>query len=125
MINLTGCFFPPKARSHGLAEDAIIGKETLKMHGFLDQQTTTATTYIVTRNLDDDALFYSLVKVIFSFRVSGQTSIGFEAVFSPMIQYNYGLDGYARLNDSLYVWELVLLIFLSLFLCGKSIGLCF
>jgi hypothetical protein len=109
-----GMFFPTQSEK-SWAEDAIIGKMTLKMHGFLDQQTTTATTYIVTRNLDEDALFYALVKVTFSFRVSGQTSIQFETIFSPMIQYNYGTGDYDFKHRQMYVWEVVFLVIFSLF----------
>lgn len=109
-----GAFFPTK-NEKSWVEDAILGAKTLKMHGFFDKQTTEATVYLVTRNLDADALFYTLVKITFSFRVNGYSNVKYEAIFSPMIQYEYGTDSYGWRNRQMYIWEIMFLIIFGLF----------
>ena len=109
-----GAFFPT-ASEQVWVEDALIGKTTLKMHGFLDKQTTEASVFFILRNLDADALFYTLVKVSFEFRVNGYTNVMYHPIFSPIIQYEYGSDGYAWRNRQMYVWEVIFLILFSLF----------
>jgi hypothetical protein len=104
-----GAFFPTGSEQMWV-QDALLRKKTMKMHGFLNKQTTDATVYLVTRNLDADALFYTLVKVSFEFRVNGYSNVKYKAVFSPMIQYEYGTDGYGWRNRQMYVWEIMFLI---------------
>jgi hypothetical protein len=96
-------------------EGAILDEKTLRMHGFFDKQTTEATVYFVTRNLDEAALFYTLVKISFSFRVNGYSNVRYEAVFSPMTQYEYGMDGYGWRNRQMLVWEVMFLVLFGLF----------
>ena len=109
-----GSFFPTGSEQMWV-EDAIVGKMIMKMHGFLDQQTTDASVYLLTRNLNEDALFYTLVKVSFEFRVNGYSNVKYLPIFSPMIQYEYGSDGYAWRNRKMYVWEIMFVILFALF----------
>lgn len=109
-----GAFFPTGSEQMWV-EDAILGKKTLKMHGFLDHQTTDATVYIITRNLNADALFYTLIKVSFEFRVNGYSNVKYLPIFSPMIQFEYGTDGHGWRNRQMYIWEILFLVVFSLF----------
>jgi hypothetical protein len=61
-------------------------QSSLQFHHVLDANTRVFTLYVVTRNLGDDALFYSLLRVRFVQKTDGSVRVSLKPTFIPIIQ---------------------------------------
>ena len=86
-----GSFFPTSSLKNWV-EDAHYFSTQLQMANTLDEQTRTFIVYLITRNLNEDDLFYSRVKLTFIFTVEGSSSVELETTYSPIIDFSYGTN---------------------------------
>jgi hypothetical protein len=72
----------------------------LKMTNMLDENSRSFIVYFITRNLNKDGLYYTLLKMTFSISIEGDTTVNLETTFSPMIDYSYGLNNNEWVSES-------------------------
>ena len=99
--NAYGSFFPTSSLKNWV-EDAHHFSTQFQMANALDEQTRTFIIYLITRNVNEDGLFYSRVKLTFLFTVEGSSSVQLDVTYSPMIDFSYGTSGYDWVSLLLY-----------------------
>jgi hypothetical protein len=86
-----GAFFPTTSASDWV-EDSRHFSTQLQMSNMLDQHSRAFIVYIILRNLNDDGLFYTLLKMTFNINIQGAATVSLDTTFSPMIDYSYGTN---------------------------------
>mmetsp|Transcript_21112 Transcript_21112/g.30520 ORF Transcript_21112/g.30520 Transcript_21112/m.30520 type:complete len:889 (-) Transcript_21112:159-2825(-) len=109
-----GLFFSTTNQEEWI-EDSAQGTLLLREHNFIDKNTRIFRVYIVTRNLGNEDLFYTMIRVQFNIRTDGAISATVDTTFVPMIQFFYGYDGYEWRTTEVFVLEVMLLIVFTLF----------
>lgn len=83
-----GTFFNTTNQGIWLADHTEL-KHSQQFHGVLDHSTRLFTIYIVTRNLGDDALFYTLLRIIFTHKTDGTIRVKLKPTYIPIIQVSF------------------------------------
>jgi hypothetical protein len=86
----------------------------LQFHEYLDTNTRLFKIFLVIRNLGDTELFYSLVTITFTLSTTGSLTNSYSSIFIPIVQYDYGLDGYPWLFKDVAISELFLAVVLAM-----------
>jgi hypothetical protein len=99
----------------------------LQFHEYLDKNTRQFIIFIVLRNLGDHELFYSLITLTFHISSTGYMTKSYSSIFIPIVQYDYGLDGYPWLFKDVAISEIFLgfVLFLLLIKIFYQLGIAF
>jgi hypothetical protein len=127
-----GSFFPTSSLKNWVQDSAHFSTQ-LQMSNALDLQSRKFFVYLITRDLNEDGLFYARIRVTFTFAVEGAATVSLDTTFSPMIDFSYGTNGhdwvsiiigtdlpvthhqthiyvFLQLFRDIYVWECILLL---------------
>jgi hypothetical protein len=70
---------------------------------------------LVTRDLAVESLFYTMVRIQFSLTADGSVEFEYQSIFSPIVHYMYGLDGYDWYFREVVICEIMFSILFAFF----------
>ena len=96
-------------------ESSVMGQELLELNGFIDDHTQVFKVFLITRDLADESLFYSLLHVTFFLKADGTVEFEYRSIFVPMMQFTYAVDGYEQRFLAVLVCEIMFAIMFACF----------
>jgi len=109
-----GSFFPTSSLKNWV-EDSVHFSSQFQMSNALDLETRKFFVYLITRNLNENGLFYARIRVTFTFAVEGTATVTLDTTYSPMIDFSYGTRGHSWIFQDVLIWESVLLFLFAFF----------
>jgi hypothetical protein len=119
-----GMFFHSETQRTWI-DSSLVGQELLELNEFIDAHTRVFEVFLVTRDLAVDSLFYSLLRIQFTLRADGSVGFDYRSIFSPIMQFTYGMDGYAWLFKEVVVCEVMFAALFAFFLYREVTQLVF
>jgi len=112
--NANGMFFHcPNQRAW--IESSLIGQELLELNEFIDLHTRVFEIFLVSRDLAEESLFYTLLRVKFSLTADGAVDVEYHSIFSPIIHYMYAMDDYEWHFKEVLVFEVMFSVLFAFF----------
>lgn len=103
--------------------DSHITIGTLRNHRFIDDNTRNLKVCILTRNLGEMELFYSMSTLEFKINSDGGIVTSFNVIFVPIVQYTYAFVGYKWYFKEVFILELICMVCFVLFASREIIQL--
>lgn len=112
--NSNGMFFHSENQKTWI-ESSLLGQELLELNEFIDAHTRVFKVFLVTRDLAVDSLFYSLLRIQFNLKADGSVTFSYQSIFSPIVQFTYGMEGYDWFFREVIICEVLFAALFAIF----------